>query len=347
MTGTSININRIPIHKEGGGEIDAPNLDIDGEDEPINFLFSMDNGSGIIAPGNLQLLRGAPKSGKSAWGLILMAAALKGECLGIKVNRKGLNVLWIDTEQDKAVVRKKGRAVLDMAGIAKQPKNLIVVSLRGYSKAERLAITIKKINDYTPDFVFLDGVADLCRDFNDNVESEAVVDQLQKCSEQYEAAILGVIHTNKKDDEAKGHLGGYLQQKCSEIYQGNKQPGANITKIKQALTRFEPAPDFAFSYGDNFRLTTAEEAQQRASDEARKKLCSVFAQIFEDGKRRTRGELAKAYAEAVGCSERTANSEISKAVKSRILYDSKEGRNTFYTYLFPDLPNNEDDDEEL
>lgn len=345
MTGTSININRIPIHKEGGGEIDAPNLDIDGEDEPINFLHSMADGRGIMAAENLQLLRGAPKTGKSAWGLILMAAALKGECLGIKANRKGLNVLWIDTEQDKAVVRKKGRAVLDMAGLAKQPKNLIVVSLRGYSKAERLAITIKKINDYAPDFVFIDGVADLCRDFNDNVESEAVVDQLQKCSEQYEAAILCAIHTNKKDDDAKGHLGGYLQQKCAEIYQGNKQPGANITKVKQAFSRFEPVPDFSFSYGDNFRLTTAEKAQQRASDEARKKLCSVFAQIFEDGKRRTRGELKKAYMDAVGCSERTANSEISKAFNAGILFKEKEGSNVFYTYLFPDLPNNEDDEE--
>lgn len=347
MTGTSININRIPIHKEGGGKLNAFYLDLDGEEKPIDFLFTMDDGSGIIARSNLHALRGAPKSGKSAWGLILMAAALKGECLGIKASRKNMHVLWIDTEQGSAVVRKKGRAVLDMAGLTKQPKNLKVVNLRSCSTTERLSITLEAIEENTPDFVFLDGAVDLCLDFNDNKENKALIETLQNYSERHNTAILALVHVNKKDDNARGHLGSLMQDKSGEIYQVNKQPGTNIAKVKQAYSRFEPVPEFAFSFGDNFRLTTAEEAQQRASDEARKKLCSVFAQIFEDGKRRTRGELVKAYAEAANCSERTANSEISKAVKSRILYDSKEGRYTFYTYLFPDLPNNEDDDEEL
>lgn len=348
MTDTSININRIPIHGAAAGDVlDAPNLDLMSEDKPMNFLFSMNDGSGIIAPENLHLLRGAPKSGKSAWGLILMAAAFKGECLGIKANRKDLNILWIDTEQDNRVVRKKGRAVLEMAGLDTQPKSLIVTSLRGYSKAERLAIAIKKINDYAPDFVFLDGVADLCQDFNKVEESEAVVDALHKCSEQYGAAILCLIHTNKREEEAKGHLGGYLQQKSGEIYQVNKQAGTNIAVVKQALSRFAPAPEFAFSFADDFRLTTAEDAQQRANDEAREKARSTFAQFFKDDKRLTNGDLVEAYVSALGGSDRTASREIKKAVNWQVLHKSKEGRNAYYTYIFPDLPNLAEDDEDL
>lgn len=348
MTDTSININRIPIHGAAAGdELDVPNLDFKARRKPVEFLFTMTDGHGIIARSNLHALRGAPKTGKSAWGLILMAAALKGEFLGIKAQRKDITILWIDTEQDESVMCEKGLAVLDMAGLDEQPGNLIAVNLRGYIPADRLAVTRKKINDYAPDFVFLDGVADLCPDFNDQVAAQEITQQLGVLSEQYGAAILCLIHTNKRDDEAKGHLGSFIQQKSAEIYQVNKQAGTNIAVVKQALSRFAPAPEFAFSFADDFRLTTAEDAQQRANDEAREKARSTFAQFFKDDKRLTNGDLVEAYVSALGGSDRTASREIKKAVNWQVLHRSKEGRNAYYSYIFPDLPNLAEDDEDL
>ena len=307
-----IRFDHIPIHAttaENG--LSVPYLEIAGEDEPIKYLFTLGDKYGLIARANLHTLRGAPKTGKSAAGLALIAAALKGEFIGIKANRDNLAVLWIDTEQDKNTLRQKARAVLDMAGLDAQPEALKVVTLRGYgSPAECLGIAIKAINDNAPDLVFLDGIVDLCEDFNDNTESLKVVKRLEAATEQTGAAILCLIHTNKKDDEARGHLGAFLVHKSGEIYQVNKAEGASIAHVTQPISRYPPVPGFSFAFADDFKITTAADAQQRANNEALERMRNTFAPLFNDAKKLSKGELKAAYKSAHGCQDRT---EIGRA----------------------------------
>lgn len=343
-----IRFDRIPIHTTTAvnGQI-VPYLEISGEDEPIEYLFTLGDKYGLIARANLHTLRGAPKTGKSAAGLALIAAALKGEFIGIKANRDNLAVLWIDTEQDKNTLRQKARAVLDMAGLDAQPEALKVVTLRGYgSPADALAATLRAIEENAADFVFLDGVVDLCRAFNDEEESREVVRRLETHAEQYGAAILGLIHTNKKDDEARGHLGAIMQQKSAEIYQVNKREGENIANVTQPFSRFAPVPGFAFAFADDFKITTAADAQQRASNEALERMRSTFATLFNNAEKLSKTELKKAYKSAQCCQDRTAEKEIKAAVEADVLQKTPEGRNVYYTYLFPefaDIPEEDDD----
>lgn len=343
-----IRFDRIPIHTTTAvnGQI-VPYLEISGEDEPIEYLFTLGDKYGLIARANLHTLRGAPKTGKSAAGLALIAAALKGEFIGIKANRDNLAVLWIDTEQDKNTLRQKARAVLDMARLDAQPEALKVVTLRGYgSPADALAATLRAIEENAADFVFLDGVVDLCRAFNDEEESREVVRRLETHAEQYGAAILGLIHTNKKDDEARGHLGAIMQQKSAEIYQVNKREGENIANVTQPFSRFAPVPGFAFAFADDFKITTAADAQQRASNEALERMRSTFATLFNNAEKLSKTELKKAYKSTQGCQDRTAEKEIKAAVEADVLQKTPEGRNVYYTYLFPefaDIPEEDDD----
>lgn len=344
-----IRFDRIPIHATTAenGQI-VPYLEIAGEDEPIEYLFTLGDKYGLIARANLHTLRGAPKTGKSAAGLALIAAALKGEFIGIKANRDNLVVLWIDTEQDKNTLRQKARAVLDMAGLKAQPEALKIVTLRGYgSPADALAATLQAIEENAADFVFLDGVVDLCQAFNDEEKSREVVRRLETHAEQYEAAILGLIHTNKKDDEARGHLGAIMQQKSAEIYQVNKREGENVANVTQPFSRFAPVPGFAFAFADNFKITTAVDAQQRANSEALERMRSTFATLFVDANKLSKGELKEAYKRAQGCQDRTAEKEIKAAVEADVLQKTQEGRNVYYTYLFPELPGIAEDDDDI
>ena len=344
-----IRFDRIPIHAttaENGQNV--PYLEIAGEDEPIEYLFTLGDKYGLIARANLHTLRGAPKTGKSAAGLALIAAALKGEFIGIKANRDNLAVLWVDTEQDKNTLRQKARAVLDMAGLDAQPPALKVVTLRGYgSPADALAATLQAIEENAADFVFLDGVVDLCQAFNDEEESREVVRRLEAHAEQYGAAILGLIHTNKKDDEARGHLGAIMQQKSAEIYQVNKREGESIANVTQPFSRFAPVPGFAFAFADDFKITTAADAQQRANDEFLERMRSTFANLFRDANKLSKGELKEAYKHAQGCQDRTAEKEIKAAVEADVLQKTQEGRNVYYTYLFPELPGIAEDDDDI
>ena len=164
-----IRLDLWPVHEsaqETGPKV--PYLDITGEDAPIDFLFTLGGKYGLIARANLHTLQGTKKAGKSAAGLALIAAALKGDFIGITPSRDNLAVLWIDTEQDKDTLRKKARAVLSMAGLETPPERLKIVTLRGYGgPADALAATLQAIEENAADFVFLDGVVDLCQAFND------------------------------------------------------------------------------------------------------------------------------------------------------------------------------------
>ena len=317
----------------------VPYLDVTGEDAPIDFLFTQGGKYGIIARANLHTLQGTKKAGKSAAGLALIVAALKGDFIGITASREDLAVLWIDTEQDKNTLRKKAKAVLSMAGLDTPPDRLKIVTLRGYGgPADALAATLQAIEENAADFVFLDGVVDLCQAFNDEEKSRDVVRQLEAHAEKYGAAILGLIHTNKKDNEARGHLGAIMVQKSAEIYQVDKE--GDTAKVTQPFSRFAPVPPFSFSSADDFKIAPAGDAIDRAKAETRAR----FAPFFQEAKRITAGELAGAYADALGCSTRQAQREIKAATAAGVLFPSQEGRKVFYSYLFPTIKEDAEDE---
>ena len=316
----------------------VPYLDVTGEDAPIDFLFALGE-HGLIARANLHTLQGTKKAGKSAAGLALIVAALKGEYIGITASRRDLAVLWIDTEQDKNTLRKKARAVLAMAGLEAAPERLKIVTLRGYGgPADALAATLQAIEENAADFVFLDGVVDLCQAFNDEEKSRDVVRQLETYAEQYGAAILGLIHTNKRDNEARGHLGAIMQQKSAEIYQVNKEGDA--AQVTQPFSRFAPVPPFSFTFADDFKIAPGSQAVERAKEESR----AVFGPLFAQEKRLTKGELIEAYTDALGCEDSKAEKDIRAAVLAGVLFKNKEGRKVFYSYLFPAVTDMDDDD---
>lgn len=337
--GKQIRIDLIPLHNNTAATgLEVPYLDVMGNDDPITFLFYLNETNGILAQANLHTLQGTKKAGKSAAGLAFIVAALKGNFIGIAPDKENISILWIDTEQDRNTLRKKARAVLSMAEIDGQPDNLKIVALRGVgSPALALDLTLKAIEENNPDFVFLDGVVDLCQAFNDEEKSREVVRKLEEYAEKYNTAILGLIHTNKRDNEARGHLGAIMQQKSAEIYQVNKK--GDTAQVQQVCSRFAPVPDFAFAFGDDFKIRPAIEALNKAKEEARKR----FMPLFQETQEQTAGQLAANYASKYDCAQRKAEADISEAVNIGVLYKNKIGRNVIYSFLFPAVNSNEEE----
>lgn len=335
-----IRLDLWPVHdnaQESGRAV--PYLDINGVDDPIDFLFTLGGKYGLIARANLHTLQGQKKAGKSAAGLALIVAAIKGEFIGITPSRENLAVLCIDTEQDKNTLRQKAKAVLSMAGRETMPESLKIVTLRGYgSPADALAATLQAIAENAADFVFLDGVVDLCQAFNDEEKSRAVVRQLEAHAEKYGAAILGLIHTNKYNDEARGHLGAIMQQKSAEIYQVNKE--GNAAQVTQPFSRFAPVPPFSFTFADDFKI--AAPAEGNTDLERFAALNRAFVPLFADTQRLTAGELVAAYMDYYQKSKRTAQDAIKAATFARVLDRQIDGRRVYYCLPFQDI-NAEDD----
>ena len=316
--------------KEIGDEY--PVLDIYGEDTPIDFLFSF-NGAPFMARGNNQTVKGREKTGKSAFGVALITASLKGEFLGVKPCKEGLRVLWIDTEQDTATLRQRAKAVLSMAGKeGERPEALTIVPLRGFTASDRAAAVAAAVENEKPDFVFLDGAVDLCADFNDNKEAAATVAELMALAEKNKCAIMAVIHTNKKDDEARGHLGTILQQKSSEVYEMTR--AGDRATVKQALCRFAGIPDMNFRFVDDFKLQATGHGMSEAAAKT-EKMKDTWGKVFGSTNEWRYTDLAAEYAEMEGVSLRSAKDAIAAARKAEILYRNGEGKEVVYTYLFP------------
>lgn len=323
----------------------VPYLDLDGTDEPIDFLFRYKGKHDLIARGNTQLVKGREKTGKSAIGIALMVAAMKGSFLQIEPNRGDYTLLWIDTEQDKTTLRKRAKAALKMACEASTNDRLQIVTLKGESPSERLKIALTAIRETRPDLVFIDGVVDLCEDFNDNKQSATVTNELLKATEENNCAIICVIHTNKKDEEARGHLGTILQQKCSEVYEVTKN--GDTATVRQDKCRFADIPNISFRFADGFTLE--EPPTEAAKYDARKQdLQAKFGRLFAEATEYTYKELCESYCEQEAVSKRTAADKIKEAIDFGILARQGEKRETRYTYLFPNVQNEwEDEDEDL
>ena len=137
-----------------------------------------------------------------------------------------------------------------------------------------------------------------------------------------------------------------MQQKSAATYQVNKREGESIANVTQPLSRFPPAPGFSFAFADNFKITTAADAQQRASSEALGRMRSTFAALFVDDNKLSKGELKEAYKRAQGCQDRTAEKEIKAAVEADVLQKTRVGSNVYYTYLFPEISDIADEDED-
>ena len=314
------------LNTSGGGKVpEVPYLDLTKQEEPLKFLFTL-NGRGMIAEDNIHTIMGLQKTGKSAVGIALMAAALRGEFLGIRANEEKTPVLWIDTEQDTQTLRERALAMLKIAGYdSGAPETLNIVTLRAAVLGDRLSIISQAIRDKGPKLVFIDGAVDLCEDFNDNTKSLHVVEELLRLCEVYHCTILPVIHTNKKEEVARGHLGAFLQQKSGEVYLLRKV--MDIATVTQSESRFAPVSPFAFQFGDNFTIEPVESAESPLRD--------LFLEIFENDfdKKIRSGDLCQILQERKGFGSRSAMNMMAAAVKALILDKEKISQNKAYYQL--------------
>lgn len=293
-----------------------------GDDPPVPFLFRFEDGSGIMARGNLQVVKGREKTGKSAFGVVLITAAQGGGFLGVSPVEE-TRVLWLDTEQDCNTLRKRARKAVAMAQVEPGSERMAVYTLKGDSPAERLKKALAAMRQEKADFVFLDGLADLCEDFNDNKECAAVVGALASVAEELWCAVLCVIHTNKRDDEARGHLGTIAQQKASEVYE-MKRAGSTAT-VTQALTRFAGAPDVVFEFGEDFSLLHAYGGLS-AEEARRRDMQNDFAALFAGQEEWRYTPLCEAYAKLKGVSFSQAQKVVKRAKDEGVLQQDEKKR---------------------
>lgn len=200
--------------------------------------------------GNFSLIQGKAKSRKSYFISSLASAGLSRQDVASTLRGyiDDKCVVYIDTEQGAYHAQRVKKRILQMSGL---PSNVNNDRLRYFkfrsldSNKERLKFVefvIQTINNIG--LLIIDGVADIAsKGVNDEEEATLIASSLLKWSAQYNCHITIVLHENKNDRNAKGHLGAYLVQKAETTFSAKKSDrNKDITEITAEYTRNAEPP---------------------------------------------------------------------------------------------------------
>ena len=249
--------SNIPTSEELKAYIDESVISVTGTyDQSASVLMVDDSTIGTL--GNFSASIGKAKSKKTFNVSAIAAAALiNGTVLHYRAcfpegKRK---ILYVDTEQGKNHCQIVLNRILKLAGLPKDcdADNLTMLALRKYSPEVRLAITEEAIG-MIPDLglVIIDGIRDFIHDINSPGESTVVISKFMQWTDDRQIHIHTVLHQNKNDEHARGHVGTELNNKAETVLlvEKDKSNGdiSNVSAMHIRAMDFEP---FAFRINDN------------------------------------------------------------------------------------------------
>ena len=261
-------------------DISADLLDFSEPYRPPRYTMERD-GVPFADVGDLHIITGKPGHGKTGLISQLMATVLCGhfgrtsgrqvprlvrdEATG-EVTEKMVStcVLYIDTEQGKDDTIAIKNRVCTLAGLPtdKPMREFVILRLRDTEEAaDRWRKILKAIYLLKPTDIFLDGMLDIVRDYNDQVECQPVVRKCMKVATEYDTSLWAVLHENPMVDKLVGTLGSIVQRKVSEIFavrkvkQSDQKPADQNSSlpdiyfvVKQLKARGRDVKDWMFEY---------------------------------------------------------------------------------------------------
>ena len=282
-------------------------------------------GEAIIGTlGNFSVSTGKAKAKKTFNVSAIVAAALvNGQVLEYKASfpESKRTILYFDTEQSPYHCQLVMQRILRLAGlpIDREPKYLRFSHLRAIADPNERREIIRYAIYTTPNvgLVVIDGIRDLMLDINNSTEATKLVGDLMQWTSEQNIHIQTVLHLNKGDDNARGHIGTELNNKAETVLQvtrDNTLPERSI--VAPATIRSNPFNKFAFrlkemedevcipeidsTYTDNELKSHRHSYHEISDTEHRKALIQAFSlrEVLPYGE--LIAALKKAYTEVVG-----------------------------------------------
>ena len=282
-------------------------------------------GEAIIGTlGNFSVSTGKAKAKKTFNVSAIVAAALvNGQVLEYQASfpESKRTILYFDTEQSPYHCQLVMQRILRLAGlpIDREPEYLRFSHLRAIADPNERREIIRYAIYNTPNvgLVVIDGIRDLMIDINNSTEATKLVGDLMQWTSEQNIHIQTVLHLNKGDDNARGHIGTELNNKAETVLQitrDNTMPERSI--VTPSIIRSKPFEKFAFrlkeveddicipqielSYSDNERKSHRFSYQELSDNEHR----NALNQVFSSSEVLPYGELIvilkEVYAEIVG-----------------------------------------------
>jgi hypothetical protein len=191
-----------------------------------NTLFIRDEKKqkyiGLGGYGDIVNIFGAGKSRKTGIAIAAASCFLKGgsgESLLFKGDYDGKKIVHFDTEQSRHYTQVAAKEIVYQSGLPQthHPENFLCFPIKKLTKIDRLNfikhVMFNKVDNIG--CILLDGVVDICRNYNDLEESSDLVTFLLNTAENAKFLLLDILHNAQSTGRAKGHLGQELINKAT------------------------------------------------------------------------------------------------------------------------------------
>lgn len=296
----------------------------------------------VASLGNILVLSGLPKTGKTSLCAAILAACLiepneQIDTLGLTIE-KNINkkeVVYISTELSEYDFDSYVRKVLFRANKKSKPTNFHCLNLAGDTVEKLNSLTLEFIHDLSTVsrtgilVVLIDGIADFVLNVNDPGPCAEAVQMLMSIARNYNAIVGVIIHKNpgkSRESKMRGHLGSDLARKAEatlELTQRNGHIEITGKDFRNGSIDFRPRVmiyDETKGYFASKENTDDLEWQQPAENNF-----SVLKAIFLDQGCLAYSTLVKKIMEGTGLKERSAKSRIKSYYEKGILKKNEDG----------------------
>ncbi len=213
----------------------------------------------VFTKGNISTIIGRAK-GRKSFFVSLLIASMKGYRDEQFMSAVKGKIVLFDTEQAQYHVWKATKRIEQM--LSAWPTDVDVFGLRPDSTADRINLIESYIYQEEPEIVFIDGVRDLVTDINDATQATEIVGKLMKWSYEKSCHICCVLHQNKADDNARGHIGTELVNKSETVIAINKLTrDVMYSEVKSMYTRGQEIKEFYFTIKGNLPAVNHDEVR--------------------------------------------------------------------------------------
>ncbi len=277
---------------------------------------------------NLFYLTGGEGVGKSNFvaaiisGTIAERALDSERTLGLTIipNPSGKAVILFDTEQSEHQLYKNVYKAVKRAYLDDKPDFFHAYHLSEQSRKERLDIIRTSLDmnfheHHGIQLVVLDGVADLVRSANDELESVDVVDELYRLAGFYHCCIVCVLHFVPNGVKLRGHIGSELQRKAAGILSIEKDtnPAYSVVKcikVRDGSPLDIPMMSFGWDKKEDMFVYMGTKSKEDKEKQKTADLRNLAVSIYEKTDKLTYSEMTKAIINAMEVQPRTAKEYI-------------------------------------
>jgi hypothetical protein len=294
----------------------------------------------ILSKGNLCVVSGKVKTGKSALNYSLLSGGIRMEglpidTLGISVslNREEFAVLHFDTEQSQYDWHSKLMNTVKRAQLNSKPDFFESFHLLEFTIWDRIRY-VEEMFEYNHrkhggiHLAVVDGVADLVRSVNDEVECNKIVDMFHRLAVEYQCPIILLAHLNPDGGKMRGHLGSQLERKAESVIVVEREGEiSNITPLYCRNANFLKIPLQQFYWDDEkkqhsfYGQKTEKDKQEQKIAEYEDVLVEIFANCESEMKK---SQFKDRISEVMGVKKSSAYSIINFMLNHTLIVEDEE-----------------------